>query len=96
MKNGKLLSIHSYSNYVMQHMLTFGPESYKNNLYDEIILKNFVELSVDKFARYFFFFYLKIKFFFQKNYISLGKIILFFEFIYLYYRFSLPFRIIVM
>lgn len=49
-KNGKLLSIHSYSNYVMQHMLTFGPESYKNNLYDEIILKNFVELSVDKFA----------------------------------------------
>lgn len=50
MKNGKHLSQHSYSNYVIQHMLALGPETYKNNLYEDIIIKNFMELSVDKFA----------------------------------------------
>ena len=39
-----------YGNYIMQHLIEKGPESEKEVLY-EVIKKNFVKLSQNKFAR---------------------------------------------
>ena len=54
MKSKKPLCESQYGNYIMQHILEKGPQPERDDLYN-FIKNNFVELSLNKFARFIYY-----------------------------------------